>query len=119
MSYLTENTLVCLPNVCTMVEQDLKNYDAVSDYRKVFSNSYIAIYTFDCNGDSPWDMQPESCVTPADGIIVLETHYGWCRVYNPVKKSMNEYGRYLLYWLKRRVTSSEYNQVKSRIAYSV
>ena len=118
MSQITENTMVIPTALCNFVEQDLSNYGC--DYKKVFQNKQIAIYNFDCNGDSPGDiLDSDECKTPYGEIMALETDYldgdvPWTRF----PKEDEETDVTIKEWIKDIVTEEEYKVIAEKIAYS-
>ena len=119
MSTITENTVIISPKYCEETEADLRKYGC-SGIRRVFKNSKYAVYVFDCNGDSPWDIKnADECQMPYDKIIALETNYGdsdglWTRF--PSRK--RDAKTTIHTWLRRKVTKEELQIIRKKIKYS-
>ena len=120
MSMITENTVVCRPDAVGRVMADLETSDESRNYKKLWHKDKFAVIIFDCNGDSPWDIQG-TANTQADweDILALETNYGDSDGYWTQILVEENFDGELLDWLHDQLTEQEYNEVKELIQYTI
>ena len=115
MSCITENTIVMKASDEDQFLKEVEQYEGIhrlSGVVKVFKNNDIAVYVFDCNGDSPWEVESDT-IAP----IILETNYGdgdgyWTRLNgNDVSETCREL-------LQNMLTETEFKSLEDAIEYT-